>query len=119
MQDVVPVARVDDRVMQRLLTGKVFEGFASARITDGGTEVRYAFNALDVPIRVRLDAMVQATETDRLFGPPRFAVLGRIENATSGARASDGGCFPALSSLGERNPIFGASSDRCGSRSRA
>lgn len=111
VEDVVPVARIDERVMQRLLAGKVFEGVASPRISDGGTEVRFAFDMKNVPIRVRLDPMLQATETDRLWGYPRYALLGHIENANNGARAADGGCFAALSSFGPQNPLFGASGD--------
>lgn len=109
--DVTPVARIDDRVMQKLLAGKVFEGVVSPRV-DGGTETRFGWDMKNVSMRVRMDSMVQAAETDRLFGYPRYALLGHIENANSGTRASDGGCFAALSSLGFPNPISGATSDQ-------
>ena len=38
--EVTPVVRIDDRVFQRLLGGKVLEGLASARVPDAGVDPR-------------------------------------------------------------------------------
>jgi hypothetical protein len=108
---VKPVARIDDRVFGRLLVDKVIEGGASARISDGGTEIRYDYLNPDIPTRIRFDAQLSATVTDSDTQFPRYSLGGRIENATSGTRASDGGCFPALTTYGGRSPVFMATSD--------
>ena len=106
--EVTPVVRIDDRVFQRLLAGKVLEGLASARVLDAGADPRWAFDQRDLGIRLRLADAPETTSIDQLTGFPRYALLGHVENAHGGVRASDGGCLAALDSYGERNPLFSA-----------
>jgi hypothetical protein len=107
---LTPVARIDDRVFARLLAGKVLEGTASARASDGGTAT-YDYLSTTVPMRIRLDAAPGAMESDHDTQFPRFALGGHIENFDGGVRASDGGCFAALTTFGTANPMFSATSD--------
>ena len=62
----------------------------------------------DLGIRLRLNDAPETASIDQLTGSPRYALLGRVENAHGGVRASDGGCLAALDSYGERNPLFSA-----------
>jgi hypothetical protein len=111
VEKVTPVARIDDRVFGRLMVGKTLEGLASARIPDGGSQP-YEYLNRTVPIRLRFDDALPTSSTDSDTQFPRYALGGSIENPNGGVRASDGGCFPALSSLGERNPMFSAMDSR-------
>lgn len=108
VQNVTRLVRVDDRVFQRLLAGRLYEGVISPRTIDGAGAVRFAWDMQTIGLRVKLDDTVQPTEEDRGSGYPRYALLGRIENATQGVRASDGGCLPSLASFGTQNPLFDA-----------
>ena len=105
VQEVTPVVRIDDRVFQRLLAGKVLEGGVSARIPDGGI---FAYDVRDLGLRIKLDAAPAPFEFDQGVGYPRYALFGRIENAHLRVRASDGGCLPALDSYGARDPLLSA-----------
>jgi hypothetical protein len=94
-------------VFVRFLSGRVFEGNASARGTDPASgDPRFAFDHLDVPMRIRFDAMPDASPTDSSLGFERFAMMGTVENATAPVTASDGTCMAALSSLGDTNPLY-------------
>lgn len=116
VQSVTRVVRVDDRVFQRLLAGRIYEGVISPRESTDAGDVRFAFDMQTIAMRLRLDDTVQPDEQDRSAGYPRYALHGRIENATQGVRASDGGCLPSLASFGTQNPLFdatpGAGADR-------
>ena len=107
VEKVTPVARIDDRVFARLIAGKILEGTASARSTDGGM-YKYEYTTTTVPMRIRFDDAPATTESDRETQFPRYALGGRIENSDGGSRGTDGGCFPALTSLGGASPVFDA-----------
>ncbi|MBK8169578.1 MAG: hypothetical protein IPK60_04450 [Sandaracinaceae bacterium] len=106
VNSVTPVVRIDDRVFQRMLAGRVYEGLASTR-TDGDPP-SFAFTGLDKPIRVRFEGAPEETSTDDSTGFPRYAIHAVIENATSPVTAGNGSCLPALSSFGESNPLADA-----------
>jgi len=108
VESVTRVVRVDDRVFQRMLAGRLYEGVISPRTIDSAGDVRFAWDMQTIGLRIRLDDTPQPDEQDRNSGYPRYALLGRIENATQGVRASDGGCLPSLASFGTQNPLFGA-----------
>ncbi len=108
VETVTPAVRIDDRVFQRLLLSSVYEGLASPRMVDTSGNVRFGFDMQNIGLRIRIDDEVQSNESDRLVGYPRYALLGRIENAHQAIRASDGGCLSSLSSFGIQNPLFSA-----------
>ncbi|MDX2093771.1 MAG: hypothetical protein SFX73_38390 [Kofleriaceae bacterium] len=106
-----PAVRIDDRAMQQLLAGRVLEGTVSPR-NPGDEERPFAFDQIDKPIRVELDAAPSTTAHDEAVGYPRFSVGGRIANATHAVQGADGTCLPALSGLGDANPLLNAADDR-------
>lgn len=61
-----------------------------------------------MPIRIRLDDAPETTTSDSIAGFPRYALKGRVENATSAVRGDDGSCLPSLASQGSRNPLLDA-----------
>jgi hypothetical protein len=107
--DITPIARIDDRIFQRLIAGRILEGLASARGVDAMGEVHYAYDEKEVPIRIRLDEAPRDSEADRAQGFPRFALFGLVENANQAVRGADGRCLSSLRSLSDRNPLFSAS----------
>jgi hypothetical protein len=111
IESVTPFARIDDRVFQTVLAGKILEGMASPRTAVPGGEAMFPVTDLNVPLRIRLESSHQPSERDQLTGFPRFALVGHIENASKAVRASDGRCLASLSSLGERSPVFSATAE--------
>jgi hypothetical protein len=104
------VIRVDDRAIASLLAGRTFEGKVSLR-NPGDLDRPFAFDNIIAPIRVELAAEAEPAEYDRVGGYPRFGVRGHIVNASTAVSSDDASCLPALSSLGDANPLFGAGSD--------
>ena len=105
VEAVEAVVRIDDAVFQRLLTGLTLEGVTSRRELVGGEE-QFTWEALDAPIRVQLDAEVDPAPTEAVVtGQPRYRLRGVIENATTAVQGADGSCLPALSDLGDENPL--------------
>ncbi len=112
VQELTPVARIDDRVFQRMLAGQTLEGAASRRSVVEG-EVRFDFETVDVPIRVQLAAApIDEVADAETTGFARYTLMGTIENATASVMGSDGECIGALADLGEESPIFGGEGDQ-------
>lgn len=112
IESVTPVARIDDRVLMRPLRGLTLEGVVSERESSGG-ETRFAFESLNARVRIELDAALDETVVDPVgTGQPRFALYGTVVNATAPVRAADGSCLPALTDLGEANPLHDAADAR-------
>ncbi len=104
VQSLQPAIRIDDRVFATLLAGRAYEGLMSPRESSGPTPT-FDFLHHTVPIRIALDAAPQMTVLDQVSGYPRYALMGRVENATAAVRAADGGCLAALTSFGDTNPL--------------
>jgi hypothetical protein len=105
VQSVDPAIRIDDRVFSRLLANRAYEGLMSPRDTSmSGLSFDYAHHT--VPLRIKLDAAPQDTaQPSGSTGYAQYALLGHVENATAAVKGSDGGCIPALTSLGNANPL--------------
>jgi len=104
-----PVVMVPGKIIDGSLVG-AWEGTTNARRPDG------TFAPDVVPIRVSFSNLVPVSnlkiwETGTsLPDGPVFKLTGTIENFDKSVKASDGTCYPALTSLGDKNPFHGATS---------
>ncbi len=89
-----------------------WEGQVSKRLGDNLWDstalvpIRITFTSLDklANFMVWNDANVTLPDGER------YAMVGAVDNRTSPVKASDGTCYPALSSYGDGNPLFSATS---------
>jgi hypothetical protein len=102
-----PVVMLPGDVLDGAMLG-VWEGTTGTRQPDG------SFTTQEVSLRVRFSNKT-ATKTLATWGPESlladgtvFKLTGEVENLDRAVRASDGKCYPALSSLGDGNPFHGA-----------
>jgi hypothetical protein len=118
-QDPVPSLQVAAGRPAILIKGEAIDG-ALLGPWEGSVSARSGpdtwSEADRVPLRVTFSSL-EAIEDMVAWDDPavtlpdgaRFAMVGAIENWTTPARASDGACLPALSSLGAQDPFAGAS----------
>jgi hypothetical protein len=96
-----------------VLSGTPFVMLPGQVIDDAGMGVWEGTTA-GVALRVRFSSKVPTTSLDAwdpstpLADGAAFKLSGAIENYDHAVKASDGKCYPALTSLGDANPFRGA-----------
>jgi hypothetical protein len=102
-----PVVMLPGQVIDGAMVG-VWEGTTGARNPDG------SFTTEELPLRVRFSDKAPTKSLDAwdpdtpLADGAVFKLTGEIENYVRSVRGSDGKCYPALTSLGDKNPFHGA-----------
>jgi hypothetical protein len=107
-----PIIIIGGSAIDQQLLG-TWEGLVSRRTGDG----TWSLDTDRVPFRVTFTSTAPLSDlptwgpgTPLLPDGERFEIDGMIENATNAVTSATGECFSALSSYGDADPIFGATS---------